>query len=81
MQQTASEDVGGFQLTRLIADGEYLYQPQVYCGLIDWLGLSLIESDDVGVEVLDSTASSMTWKYGDSRHWEMDWVFKLERIS
>ena len=39
MQQTASL---GFQLTRLIADGEYT--PKFIAG-IDWLGLSLIESD------------------------------------
>ena len=39
MQQTASL---GFQLTRLIADGEYT--PKFIAG-IDWLGLSLIESE------------------------------------
>lgn len=39
MQQTASL---GFQLTRLIADGEYT--PKFIAG-IDWLGISLIESE------------------------------------
>ena len=39
MQQTASL---GFQLTRLIADGEYT--PKFIAG-IDWLGVSLIESE------------------------------------
>ena len=39
MQQTASL---GFQLTRLIADGEYT--PKFIAG-VDWLGISLIESE------------------------------------